>query len=203
MINAWSADTAALAELSWVLEVVSLGKPKSMNRLRFLQITKICSLAIALGLHQTPCSTQSYPTRIHLTDGLPALLSLMNDNIFINMPKPPPSSVLINARILPWGEPIPSSVYQHPDVLLAADCAYIEESFPLLFRTLEHLMGQETVLFFCYKKRRKRDKDCIRMIGKSFEVQAIKGAWESEGVFLFEVRRRDAVRKQPGETERH
>ena len=108
------------------------------------------------------------------------------------MPTPCSSKVQVFAHILPWGEPVPSSIPQHPDVILAADCAYLEESFPLLVKTLQDLMGEDTVLLFCYKKRRKRDRDCIRLIGKVFDVVAIKGPWERDGVWLFQAGLRKA-----------
>ncbi|KAL9102324.1 MAG: hypothetical protein Q9163_002504 [Psora crenata] len=128
---------------------------------------------------------------LEVSDGLPALLPLMNDNIFINTPSPPPVEVLINAHLLPWGQPIPANIPKQPDVILAADCAYLEDSFPLLVKTLEDLMGEETVLWFCYKKRRKRDRDCVRLIGKVFAVRTVKGPWEREAVSLFRVTKRN------------
>lgn len=50
-------------------------------------------------------------------------------------------------------------------------------------------MGEETVCFFCYKKRRRADKEVIRRLGKMFVVEEIKGAWDKDGVFLYEIKR--------------
>ena len=50
-------------------------------------------------------------------------------------------------------------------------------------------MGEQTILWFCYKKRRQRDRDCIRKIEKLFDVQLVRGMWETEGVWLYNVKR--------------
>ncbi|KAL9131770.1 MAG: hypothetical protein Q9217_000375 [Psora testacea] len=186
-----SEDLIAQPELTSSTTSMSMNTPDN----------PLTSLAIALGLRQKPRLFQTYPTEIHITDGLSILLPLMNQNILINMPNDPPAEVSLHADLLPWGQPTPSSVPPHPDVILAADCAYLEQSFPLLVETLKDLMGEETVLWFCYKKRRKRDRDCIRLIGKVFDVQAVKGAWEMEGVWLFRGRKRIRELKKSGDKE--
>ena len=50
-------------------------------------------------------------------------------------------------------------------------------------------MGEETVCFFCYKKRRRADREVIRRLGKMFVVEEIKGGWDKDGVFLYEIKR--------------
>ena len=54
-------------------------------------------------------------------------------------------------------------------------------------------MGEGTVCFFCYKRRRRADRDVIRRLGKMFEVEEIKGKWGPDGVFLYEIRQRKMV----------
>lgn len=51
------------------------------------------------------------------------------------------------------GEPIDPPI--RCDVLLAADCVYLESSFPLLVDTLVQLAGPDTLVLLSYKKRRK------------------------------------------------
>ena len=80
-----------------------------------------------------------------------------------------------------------------PEILLAADCCYLEESAPLLTMTVKALMGNDTVCYFCYKKRRRADKDVIRKLSKQFEVKKINGEWVKDGVFLYRVRRRTSI----------
>ena len=74
--------------------------------------------------------------------------------------------------------------------MLAADCCYIEESFPLLLQTMKDLIGEVTVCYFCYKKRRKADKEMSRMLKKAFEVIEVEGPWQRQGMFLYEIRRK-------------
>ena len=80
-----------------------------------------------------------------------------------------------------------------PEILLAADCCYLEESAPLLTMTMKELMGNDTVCYFCYKKRRRADKDVIRKLSKLFEVKKINGEWVKDGVFLYRVRRPTSI----------
>ena len=54
-------------------------------------------------------------------------------------------------------------------------------------------MGEGTVCFFCYKRRRRADRDVIRRLGKMFEVEEVKGEWDKDGVFLYEIRQRKMV----------
>lgn len=74
--------------------------------------------------------------------------------------------------------------------MLAADCCYIEESFPLLLRTLQDLIGEGTVCWFCFKKRRRADREMVRLLRREFRVVEVEGKWKREGVFVFEVRMR-------------
>lgn len=55
-------------------------------------------------------------------------------------------------------------------------------------------MGEDTVCYFCYKKRRRADKDVIRKLGKLLEVEEIKGTWEKDGVFLYELKKGKSMR---------
>lgn len=56
-------------------------------------------------------------------------------------------------------------------------------------------MGEDTVCFFCYKKRRRADKEMIRKLSKLFEVGAIKGKWDNDGVFLYEIKKRRSIQR--------
>ena len=59
--------------------------------------------------------------------------------------------------------------------------------------TMKELMGNDTVCYFCYKKRRRADKDVIRKLSKLLEVKKINGEWVKDGVFLYRVRRRTST----------
>ena len=59
--------------------------------------------------------------------------------------------------------------------------------------TMKALMGNDTVCYFCYKKRRRADKDVIRKLSKLFDVKKINGEWVKDGVFLYRVTRRKSI----------
>lgn len=95
------------------------------------------------------------------------MLSIMDKNIKLN------DLSSVTAAVYDWGEPAPSSVPANPDVVLAADCVYFEPAFPLLQTTLKDLIGEKTVCYFCFKKRRRADMSCIKRIRKMFDVKDI------------------------------
>lgn len=140
-----------------------------------------------------------------MTDGLSRLLPLLEQNTLLNgltldmngehVDNVGQSAVRVHVSSLSWGQPISASIPREPDILLAADCAYFEPSFPLLLNTLKLLIGINTILWFCYKKRRKADKVMVRMLKKTFNVREVKGTWEQDGIWLFEVRERDSLPK--------
>ena len=194
LIPILTADTSLVIESSLVPEAVLLGKDSFIPwQLHFLwsSLTNISSLAIALRLKQTAPAAHAMPavpTRIDLTDGLDALVPMLQQNISLNFP-PEPSDISINSYQFSWGEPPNSDLPLEPDVLLAADCSYLEQSFRPLLITLTDLIGPETVLWFCYEKRRRRDRDFLKMLSKAFNVLAVSGDWERDDIWLFQVRR--------------
>lgn len=112
------------------------------------------------------------------------MLPLLTKNISLN---PLLSSVI--PSVLSWGSHIPPSIPPHPDILLAADCVYLEPAFPLLLATMEDLIGEETVCYFCFKKRRRADLGFMKMAKKVFVIRAVeddpdKVVWGREGLFL-------------------
>ncbi|KAJ7873281.1 putative methyltransferase-domain-containing protein [Mycena olivaceomarginata] len=98
---------------------------------------------------------------VYLTDQAP-LLNIMRENVQVNK-----LSHLCVVEELNWGEPIPADI-PRPDVILAADCVYFEPAFPLLVQTLCDLVGEDTEVLFCYKKRRKADKRFFALLKKKF-----------------------------------
>ncbi|KAL9070833.1 MAG: hypothetical protein Q9161_004624 [Pseudevernia consocians] len=141
-------------------------------------------LALAIGLKSTGVRT----TTIHVTDGHPPLLPLLRHNVDLNTPNFRNSTSVV-PNLLSWGQSISPTIPSPPDVILAADCCYLESNVPLLVATMEALMGNDTVCYFCYKKRRRADKDMIRKLNKLFEVEEIKGKWDKDGVFLYKIKK--------------
>ncbi len=127
-------------------------------------------LAIACALSRTSPSSPAHP--LLLTD-LPILIPLQNLNMELNKL----SKEYIVSKSLPWGSPLPASLptaYRTSDIVLAADCVYFEPAFPLLLETLRELIGEQTLCYFCMKKRRKADMRFIAKLRKTFLVKNIE-----------------------------
>lgn len=112
------------------------------------------------------------------------MFSLMQRNIALNN---------LSAHVIPsiydWGAPVPSGIPTHPDIILAADCVYFEPAFPLLQQTLKDLIGENTVCYFCFKRRRRADLQFMKVARKMFNVEEVeddpdKGVWSREQLFL-------------------
>ncbi|KAF2184315.1 hypothetical protein K469DRAFT_727252 [Zopfia rhizophila CBS 207.26] len=134
-------------------------------------------LAVGLG-----CS----PTTLHITDQLP-MFDLMKQNILLNN-----LSDTVQASVYDWGEPVPNHLPRNPDIILAADCVYFEPAFPLLQKTLADLIGERTVCYFCFKKRRRADLNFMKGAKKAFAVKKVdddpdKGVYERENIFLYRI----------------
>jgi hypothetical protein len=67
------------------------------------------------------------------------MMELMQKNLELNTGIDPCFVEELN-----WGEPLPSNVPQKPDVLLLADCVYLEIAFQPLVDTMIDLSTTET-----------------------------------------------------------
>ncbi|KAG9190726.1 protein N-lysine methyltransferase METTL21A [Alternaria panax] len=135
----------------------------------------LVGLAIAIG-----CKVD---TTLHITDQEP-MFELMKRNIVLNDLKS-----RVSASIYDWGQPTPSHLPTHPDIILAADCVYFEPAFPLLQQTLKDLIGERTVCYFCFKRRRRADLTFMKTARKMFDVQEVdddpdKEVYSREKLFL-------------------
>lgn len=133
------------------------------------------SLAVALG-----CKIDD---KLHITDQEP-MFELMKRNITLNN-----LESRVTASIYDWGAAKPSQLPAHPDVILAADCVYFEPAFPLLQQTLSDLIGDNTVCYFCFKKRRRADLQFMKVAKKMFDVKQVdddpdKEIYSRENLFL-------------------
>lgn len=136
----------------------------------------LVGLAVAVG-----CNVD---TTLHITDQ-DEMFELMKKNIGLN-----DLQGRVEASIYDWGQPTPSNLPQHPDVILAADCVYFEPAFPLLQHTLRDIIGPNTVCYFCFKRRRRADLTFMKTAGKMFDVQEVdddpdKEIWSKERLFLY------------------
>lgn len=112
------------------------------------------------------------------------MLPLLHKNTQLN-----PLRSAVHPSVLPWGSPLPACIPPHPEIVLAADCVYLEPSFPLLLATMHELLGAETVCYFCLKKRRRADMAFVRVLKKTFVVIDVeddpdRAVWARDGLFL-------------------
>ena len=112
------------------------------------------------------------------------MLELMNKNIALN-----DLEDKVKSGIYDWGAPVPTSLPNPVDVVLAADCVYFEPAFPLLQQTLRDLIQENTVCFFCFKKRRRADMQFLKTIKRMFNVKEVeddpdRDIYKRENIFL-------------------
>ncbi len=112
------------------------------------------------------------------------MMELMQENIRLNG---------LEDRVIPhvlnWGEGLPETLPPQPEIILAADCVYFEPSFPLLLETLRSLVGPQSTVFFCFKKRRRADMRFMKMARKVFVVEEIqddpdRDIYRTENIYL-------------------
>jgi hypothetical protein len=105
---------------------------------------------------------------LYITDQKP-MLTLMNQNVALNQLED-----RVKVAEYDWGSAVPSGIPRHPDIVLAADCVYFEPAFPLLQQTLSDLMGENTVCYFCFKRRRRADLAFMKTAKKIFNVEEVE-----------------------------
>ncbi|EST08452.1 Nicotinamide N-methyltransferase-like protein [Kalmanozyma brasiliensis GHG001] len=107
------------------------------------------------------------------------MLHLMRENLALNFqlsPTDTPSSTTTNDGFvkvaeLDWGTEL---TFDKPDVLLLADCVYLESAFQPLIDTMTQLSTSDTEILFCYQKRRKADKRFFALLKRQFTFEDVK-----------------------------
>ncbi|XP_066513265.1 protein N-lysine methyltransferase METTL21A-like [Hoplias malabaricus] len=108
--------------------------------------------------------------KVKITDRKPAL-EFLSANVRENIPLDLQGAVQVSE--LTWGEGLelyPSGGY---DLILGADIVYLEETFPALLRTLEHLSSESTEVLLSCRIRYERDQRFLSMLGTLFSVQEV------------------------------
>lgn len=139
-------------------------------------------VGLTLGLGQK----KNDDMEVWITD-IDDLVPLMDKNIILNG-----LEKNVFARALPWGMALPEFAKKDVDVVLAADCVYLEKAFPLLEKTLIDLTTKETLVLMSYRKRRKADTKFFRKIKKHFDLIEVTdfkdyATYLKQGVHLFQL----------------
>lgn len=148
---------------------------------RFQNVLELGSGTGLVGLCVGLLSKTVFDRRIntYITD-IDQLIPLMEKNIDLNV-----VGADVLAKELWWGEPLPvefepsrnpGSSSQNIDLVLAADCVYLEKTFPLLEKTLMNLTEGDNppMILMSYRKRRKADKHFFQKIKKNFDVVPVR-----------------------------
>ncbi|TRZ00992.1 hypothetical protein DNTS_033376 [Danionella cerebrum] len=104
---------------------------------------------------------------VTITDRAPAL-ELLSANVRENVP--PDQQGAMRVSELTWGENLELYSPGSFDLILGADIVYLEESFPALLRTLEHLSAE--VLLSC-RIRYERDERFLMELRQRFNVKEV------------------------------
>ncbi|RCI09279.1 hypothetical protein L249_1491 [Ophiocordyceps polyrhachis-furcata BCC 54312] len=152
----------------------------------------LVGLAVALGCMSITAAAKG---SILLTDQQ-EMLGLMQRNMQLNDVGDKATALELN-----WGQDLPEAVVrQRPNVVLAADCVYLESAFPLLLQTLQDVLAlnDDAVVYFCFKKRRRADMKFVKMANKAFSVQELfdedRPLFQRQSLFLFSLRRKPRAR---------
>ncbi|RDA93622.1 hypothetical protein CP533_6189 [Ophiocordyceps camponoti-saundersi (nom. inval.)] len=149
----------------------------------------LVGLAVALGCMSITAT--AVRASMLLTDQK-EMLKLMQRNMQLNDVGDKATALELN-----WGQDLPEAVVrQRPNVVLAADCVYLETAFPLLLQTVEDLLAlnNEAVVYFCFKKRRRADMKFVKMANKAFIVEELfdedRPLFQRQSIFLLSFRRK-------------
>ncbi|XP_030205945.1 protein N-lysine methyltransferase METTL21A isoform X4 [Gadus morhua] len=109
--------------------------------------------------------------RVTITDREPAL-ELLSANVRANVPADlRPGSAEVSE--LSWG----SGLERYPaggfDLVLGADIVYLEDTFPALLATLDHLCSDTTAVLLACKIRYERDSRFLELLRERFSVEEV------------------------------
>lgn len=105
-----------------------------------------------------------------ITDRKPAL-EFLAANVQENIPPNQQPSVQVSE--LTWGENLDLYPPGSYELVLGADIVYLEETFPALLKTLEHLSSENTVVFLSCRIRYERDERFLMDLKRRFSVEEV------------------------------
>ena len=92
----------------------------------------------------------------------------------------------VSVHQLNWGQDV-SSFHPPYDVILAADVVYIEDTFPLLIKSLDDLSDLHTIILLSCKYRYKRDSQFLDMLKEVFTSEVV---WLSGDLSIHSLRKK-------------
>ncbi|KAK9967358.1 hypothetical protein ABG768_001761 [Culter alburnus] len=107
---------------------------------------------------------------VTITDREPAL-EFLTANVRENIP--PSQQEAVRVSELTWGENLDLYPPGSFDLILGADIVYLEETFPALLQTLEHLSTENTVVMLSCRIRYERDERFLMELRQRFSVQEV------------------------------
>jgi predicted nicotinamide N-methyase len=114
--------------------------------------------------------------RVILTD-LEKVCPLIKANLVANDLGEQLNNGKIVVEALDWSDTAslpPSVLAAGPlDVVLVSDCVYLESCFEILLNTLKVVIGEGTVCYMSYKKRRRAEKVFFKKLSKMFHVEEV------------------------------
>ncbi|MBN3318617.1 MT21A methyltransferase, partial [Atractosteus spatula] len=108
--------------------------------------------------------------RVTLTDREPAL-DFLRANVRANLPAELRGAAEVSE--LAWGEALHRYAAGGYDLVLGADIVYLEETFPALLATLEHLSSERAVVLLACRLRYERDRAFLAALGRRFAVEQV------------------------------
>ncbi|KAA0712053.1 Protein N-lysine methyltransferase METTL21A [Triplophysa tibetana] len=108
--------------------------------------------------------------KVTITDRKPAL-EFLAANVQENIPPNQQPSAQVSE--LTWGENLDLYPPGSYELVLGADIVYLEETFPALLKTLEHLSSENTVVLLSCRIRYERDERFLMDLKRRFSVEEV------------------------------
>ncbi|AET38818.1 putative protein-lysine N-methyltransferase Ecym_3328 [Eremothecium cymbalariae DBVPG len=156
-------------------------------------------VGLCIGMHNIMHEVNDMD--VYITD-IDTLCPLMARNVRMNN-----LEGRVHPRELFWGDELPAEFRNKDspvDLILAADCVYLEKAFPLLeMKLLELTANQEVqpVVLMSYRKRRKADKKFFLKIKKHFVITELTDfkrydEYIKQRTHIFQLVRRSSIKQQ-------
>ncbi|XP_052372520.1 protein N-lysine methyltransferase METTL21A [Oncorhynchus keta] len=108
--------------------------------------------------------------KVTITDREPAL-GFLAANVKENIP--PDQLGAVEVSELTWGQGLERYPKGGFDIVLGADIVYLEDTFPSLLQTMEHLSSEISVVLLACKIRYERDTNFLSMLKQRFTVHEV------------------------------